>query len=70
VTDHHPIRRVRRAADWTQFELGRRVGRSGSWISKLELRQITPSNEIMSQLAQALRVPPENLELQEDEIDE
>ena len=70
MTNHHPIRRFRRAADWTQFELGRRVGRSGSWISKLELRQIHPDSEIMDLLAEALRIPPEDLELQEAETNE
>lgn len=51
------IRRRRKALDWTQAELGRRVGASAAMIRKIEADERRPSRELAELLADHLLVP-------------
>ena len=51
------IRRRRKALDWTQAELGRRVGASAATIRKIEADERRPSRELAELLAVHLVVP-------------
>ena len=51
------VRRRRKALDWTQTELGRRVGASAAMIRKIEADERRPSRELAGLLAEHLAVP-------------
>lgn len=51
------VRRRRKALDWTQADLGRRVGASAAMIRKIEAGERRPSRELADLLAEHLAVP-------------
>ena len=51
------LRRRRRGLDWTQQELGRRVGYSADTVRKIEADKLRPSREMAERLAETLDVP-------------
>src|SRR3954462_11575922 len=53
------LKRRRKALDVTQEELARRVGYSVSAIRKVEADKLRPSKRVAEQLAEALKIPPE-----------
>ena len=57
----HYIRREREGRDMTLTELARRVDVSIAYLSRIERERENPRQTMMSALAGALRVPPDNL---------
>lgn len=57
------VRRRRKALDWTQAELGRRVGASAAMIRKIEADERRPSRELAELLAEHLAVPTDEREM-------
>ncbi|MBX6385293.1 MAG: helix-turn-helix transcriptional regulator [Microbispora sp.] len=55
------LRRLREERDWSLEQLARRIGRTRSYLCRLENGQRTPSRRTVYQLAQALGVPYEDL---------
>ena len=55
------VRALRKARDWTQAELGERVGLSANGLSKLERGKTAPSFDRAERLAAALDVEPTQL---------
>ena len=53
------LRRRRRGLDWTQRQLGERVGYSEHTIRKIEADELRPSREMAEALAEALGVSPD-----------
>lgn len=51
------VKRRRKALDWTQAELGSRVGASAAMIRKIEADERRPSRELAELLAEHLAVP-------------
>ena len=60
--EYHPARKFRKDKDMTQFELGRRIGLSSSWVSKFELLQTTADDAIMERIARILDVTVKKLQ--------
>ena len=52
------LRRRRRGLDWTQRQLGQRVGYSEHTVRKIEADELRPSREMAEALAEALGVSP------------
>jgi len=55
------IRKLRRERNWTQKDLGERVGIDQKNISQYESDRIKPSNRTLQRFAQALGVTPSEL---------
>src|SRR5215203_939536 len=53
------LKRRRKALDLTQEDLARHVGYSVSAIRKVEANKLRPSKRVAEQLAEALRISPE-----------
>lgn len=60
------IRKLRKERNLSQTDLGRLVGVTISWISTIEQDRATPSAELLSNLAQAFRVPMREIIQDED----
>src|SRR6187431_2102444 len=53
------VRRRRKALDWTQGDLARRVGCAGITIQKIEADERRPSRQVAERLAEQLAIPAE-----------
>lgn len=62
MTTSEKIRKLRREKDWTQEELGQRVGIDKRNISRYETGNLNPSKKTLTKFASALGVNVEELQ--------
>ena len=55
------VRKLRKAAKWTQTDLAVELGVSKAWVSRLETKDVTPSLARVIQLAGLFETTPDAL---------